>query len=69
MSEPRVRDGAFVQSLERGLLVIRALDSPEPQALSDVARATGLSRAAARRFLLTLEQLGLRPQGAAVASR
>ncbi len=58
MSEPRVRDGAFVQSLERGLLVIRALDSPEPQPLSDVARATGLSRAAARRFLLTLEQLG-----------
>jgi IclR family transcriptional regulator, pca regulon regulatory protein len=52
------RDGAFVQSLERGLLVIRALSSPDPQALSDVARTTGLSRAAARRFLLTLEQLG-----------
>jgi IclR family pca regulon transcriptional regulator len=52
------RDGAFVQSLERGLLVIRALSSPEPQALSEVARTTGLSRAAARRFLLTLEQLG-----------
>lgn len=57
MSAPTARDGAFVQSLERGLLVIRALDSPEPQALSEVARATGLSRAAARRFLLTLEQL------------
>jgi IclR family transcriptional regulator, pca regulon regulatory protein len=52
------RDGAFVQSLERGLLVIRALSSPEPQALSEVARATGLSRAAARRFLLTLKRLG-----------
>jgi IclR family transcriptional regulator, pca regulon regulatory protein len=52
------RDGAFVQSLERGLLVIRALDAREPQALSEVARATGLSRAAARRFLLTLERLG-----------
>lgn len=50
--------GAFVQSLERGLLVIRALSSPRPLTLSDVARATGLSRAAARRFLLTLEQLG-----------
>jgi IclR family transcriptional regulator, pca regulon regulatory protein len=58
VSDPTVRDAAFVQSLERGLLVIRALDSPEPRALSDVARATGLSRAAARRFLLTLEQLG-----------
>ena len=50
--------GAFVQSLERGLLVVRALSVPEPQALSAVARTTGLSRAAARRFLLTLEQLG-----------
>jgi IclR family pca regulon transcriptional regulator len=53
-----VSDGSFVQSLERGLIVIRALSAPEPQALSEVARATGLSRAAARRFLLTLEQLG-----------
>jgi IclR family transcriptional regulator, pca regulon regulatory protein len=58
VSGSTARDGAFVQSLERGLLVIRALDAPEPQALSEVARATGLSRAAARRFLLTLEQLG-----------
>jgi IclR family pca regulon transcriptional regulator len=53
-----VSDGAFVQSLERGLLVVRALSVPEPQGLSDVARSTGLSRAAARRFLLTLERLG-----------
>ena len=58
MSGPAERDGAFVQSLERGLLVIRALSSPESQALSDVARTTGLSRAAARRFLLTLDRLG-----------
>jgi IclR family transcriptional regulator, pca regulon regulatory protein len=52
------RDGAFVQSLARGLSVIRALHEPEPATLSEVARATGLSRAAARRFLLTLERLG-----------
>jgi IclR family pca regulon transcriptional regulator len=65
VSGPIARDGAFVQSLERGLLVIRALDAPEPQALSEVARATGLSRAAARRFLLTLEQLGYVRQAAA----
>src|SRR5687768_12151384 len=58
VSASTARDGAFVQSLERGLLVIRALALPQPQALSDVARATGLSRAAARRFLLTLEHLG-----------
>ena len=49
----------FVQSLERGLAVIRAFDADHPQlTLSDVARATGLTRAAARRFLLTLCDLG-----------
>jgi IclR family transcriptional regulator, pca regulon regulatory protein len=52
------RDAAFVQSLERGLTVIKALDRPQPQGLSDVARTTGLTRASARRFLLTLERLG-----------
>jgi IclR family pca regulon transcriptional regulator len=48
----------FVQSMSRGLAVMRALSAPRPLTLSDVARASGLSRAAARRFLLTLEQLG-----------
>ena len=52
------RDGTFVRSLERGLLVIRALSAPEPQPLSEVARTAGVSRAAARRFLLTLTSLG-----------
>jgi len=52
------RDRQFVQSLERGLSVIRALSASEPQTLSEVARVTGLTRAASRRFLLTLEQLG-----------
>jgi IclR family pca regulon transcriptional regulator len=43
----------------RGLAVIRAFDSEHPQlTLSEVARATGLTRAAARRFLLTLVELG-----------
>ena len=52
-------DGSFVQSLERGLAVIRAFDAEHRQmTLSEVARATGLSRASARRFLLTLERLG-----------
>jgi IclR family pca regulon transcriptional regulator len=55
---PAARDRQFVQSLERGLSVIRALSAPEPQTLSEVARATGLTRAASRRFLLTLQQLG-----------
>lgn len=51
--------GEFVQSLARGLAVIRAFDAENPAlSLSDVARRTGLTRAAARRFLHTLEALG-----------
>jgi len=53
------RGAHFVQSLERGLAVIRAFDTEHPElTLSDVARETGLTRAAARRFLLTLADLG-----------
>jgi len=49
----------FVQSLERGLSVIRAFDAEHSRlTLSEVATATGLSRAAARRFLHTLVHLG-----------
>jgi IclR family pca regulon transcriptional regulator len=55
----RTRGADFVQSLERGLAVIRAFDGTRPElTLSDVARVTGLTRAAARRFLLTLVDLG-----------
>jgi IclR family pca regulon transcriptional regulator len=53
------REPDFVQSLQRGLAVIRAFDGERPAlSLSEVARATGLARAAARRFLLTLVELG-----------
>jgi IclR family pca regulon transcriptional regulator len=56
-ARPRRTD--FVQSLDRGLAVIRAFDAAHPRLnLSEVARATGLTRAAARRFLLTLVELG-----------
>jgi IclR family pca regulon transcriptional regulator len=49
----------FVQSLERGLSVIRAFTAETPEmTLAEVARTTGMSRAAARRFLLTLSDLG-----------
>jgi IclR family pca regulon transcriptional regulator len=48
----------FVQSLERGLAVIRAFDGCNGLTLSEVAVASGLTRAAARRFLLTLAELG-----------
>jgi len=64
-------DGDFVQSLERGLSVIRAFDAEHPKlTLSEVAASTGLSRAAARRFLRTLVQLGyMRTDGSRFALR
>ncbi|GAA2533725.1 IclR family transcriptional regulator [Winogradskya humida] len=53
------REPHFVQSLERGLAVIRAFDAHHPElTLSEVARICDLTRAAARRFLLTLTDLG-----------
>jgi IclR family pca regulon transcriptional regulator len=58
-SEEQAADGDFVQSLERGLSVIRAFDADHSSlTLSEVAAITGLSRAAARRFLHTLVHLG-----------
>ena len=48
-----------VQSLARGLAVIRAFDAEHPElTLSEVARGAGITRAAAGRFLRTLEELG-----------
>lgn len=59
MSADHPKSSDFVQSLERGLTVIRAFDAEHRElGLSEVARATGLTRAAARRFLLTLVKLG-----------
>lgn len=49
----------YVQSLFRGLVVIRAFGNHAPSmTLSEVAVATGLSRAVVRRQLLTLAHLG-----------
>lgn len=49
----------FSESLARGLLVIRAFDASAPRLRpTDVAKRTGLNRAAARRYLLTLQDLG-----------
>lgn len=49
----------YVQSLERGLAVIQAFGPGRAEmTLSEVAAATGLTRAAARRFLYTLSELG-----------
>jgi IclR family transcriptional regulator, pca regulon regulatory protein len=53
------KSSEFVQSLDRGLAVIRAFGPDHDRlTLSEVARETGLTRAAARRFLLTLVTLG-----------
>ena len=49
----------FVQSLERGLDVIRAFSGGRrAMTISEVAAKTGMPRAAARRYLLTLEAAG-----------
>lgn len=49
------RDVQLVQSLSRGLAVIRAFDADHPrQTLAQVAETTGLPRATTRRFLYTL---------------
>jgi IclR family pca regulon transcriptional regulator len=69
--EPVQRNGEFVQSLDRGLAVIRAFDADHPElTLSEVARQTGLTRAAARRFLHTLVEIGyMRADGGKFALR
>lgn len=55
---PRPGD-SYVQSFARGLSVIRSFDARAPQqTLTEVAQRTGLTRAGARRILLTLEGLG-----------
>jgi IclR family transcriptional regulator, pca regulon regulatory protein len=49
----------FVESLARGLDVLRAFDQHHREmSLADVASSTGLARPTARRLLLTLEELG-----------
>jgi IclR family pca regulon transcriptional regulator len=50
---------AYVQSFARGLAVIRSFNAAAPrQTLTEVAGRTGLTRAGARRILLTLQSLG-----------
>jgi len=57
--ESVARPVGYVQSLDRGLAVICCFSAESPRlTLSEVARQTGLSRAAARRSLITLQTLG-----------
>lgn len=56
--DPKPSD-SYVQSFARGLEVIRSFSASTPQqTLSEVAARTGLTRAGARRILLTLQTLG-----------
>jgi IclR family pca regulon transcriptional regulator len=58
---PLKRD--LVAGLEKGLAVIEAFDQERPRlTISEVAERTGLTRAAARRYLLTLTHLGFMHQ-------
>jgi IclR family pca regulon transcriptional regulator len=64
-SDEVARERDFVQSLARGLQVLRAFSAERAtMTLSEVANETGLTRATARRLVLTLESLGyLRSDG------
>jgi IclR family pca regulon transcriptional regulator len=49
----------FVQGVQRGFAVIKAFSADAPAlTMADVAARTGLTRAVARRYLLTLAELG-----------
>jgi IclR family pca regulon transcriptional regulator len=55
----RGEDREYVAALARGLTIIQAFDAQHPEmTLTEVANATGLSPATARRCLLTLQRLG-----------
>lgn len=58
MAEGKQQDRDFVTSLAKGLAVIQAFGTESPRmTLSEVAARTDMSRATARRLLLTLEKL------------
>lgn len=53
------KQGGLIQSLARGIEVLRAFGPENDRmTIAEAARATGLTRAGARRILLTLEHLG-----------
>lgn len=63
LSRPAQSTRYFVKSIERALLVLRSFDEKAPKmTLSEVARRTNISRASARRILLSLVDLGYAEQ-------
>lgn len=64
-AEPLAKDPDYVDSLERGLSVLKAFsEHEEALSVADVATLVGITRTAARRFALTLEYLGYASQSA-----
>jgi len=54
-----VDEREFVQGLERGFAIVQAFGTDHRhQTIAEVAHRTGLTRAVARRYLLTLQRLG-----------
>ena len=59
MSGSREKPAEFVEALAKGIAILEAFDAAHPEmTLSEVARRVGLTPAAARRSLMTLETLG-----------
>lgn len=59
LNDPGISPRDVVAGLSNGLSVIEAFDQDRPRlSISEVAARTGLTRAASRRYLLTLTQLG-----------
>ncbi|MDQ0867044.1 IclR family transcriptional regulator domain-containing protein [Arthrobacter globiformis] len=64
-AELAATDPDYVESLDRGLCVLRAFsEHEEALSVTDVASLVGITRTAARRFALTLEYLGYASQSA-----
>lgn len=59
MAEALEKPAEFVEALAKGIAILEAFDASRPEmTLSEVARQVGLTPAAARRSLMTLETLG-----------
>lgn len=59
MQAAQEKPAEFVEALAKGIAILEAFDANNPEmTLSEVARRVGLSPAAARRSLITLETLG-----------
>lgn len=58
-SELQISKGDWIAGLDKGLRLLEAFDDAHPRLTPSTAgRRTGISRTAARRYLLTLQQLG-----------